>query len=258
MSDLQAQIIGKLRGGIYKRGFLLALIVVFYVLLITNLEYVPTRLSAMSIIKSAFPPDWSYAGSVFKGMMESINMAVVGTVMAAVLAIPFGFLAAFTVTGKKGSQLTKTLLNADRSFPELLLAIIFVRAVGLGPFAGVLALGLHSIGTLGKLYSEVVEAIDPNPVEGVRATGANSVATTWFAVLPQVLPEFVSYALYRFEINVRAATVLGFVGAGGIGKPLILNISYRNWDKVAMIMIVIVVAVTLIDAISGWLRSKLV
>jgi len=258
MSNLQASITRRVRVAILSRSIVFVLVIIFYLLLVGALEYTPTSLTPMSMLRQAIPPDTTYLPVVYRGMMESIQMAVVGTTMAAVLAIPFGFLAAFTITGKRGSQLAKTVLNGIRSFPELLLAIMFVRAVGLGAFAGVLALGIHSIGTLGKLYAEVVEGIDPNPVEAVRSTGAGPIATVWYAVLPQVLPEFASYALYRFEINIRAATVLGFVGAGGIGKPLILNIGYYNWDKVAMIMIVIIVTVVAIDMASGWLRGKLV
>ncbi len=258
MNEMYAEVLQKVRRSVITRSLVVVFFFIAYALLIGNLEYTRTKLNVLSILRDALPPDTAYLPVVSSAMMESFHMAVVGTVMAAVLAVPFGFLAAFTVTGMNGSQATKTFLNAVRSFPELLLAIIFVRAVGLGPFAGVLALGIHSIGTLGKLYSEVVEAIDPNPVEALRSTGATGIGTVWYAVLPQVLPEFASYALYRFEINVRAATVLGFVGAGGIGRPLILNISYRNWDKVALIIMVIVVTVTVIDLVSSWLRSKLV
>lgn len=138
------------------------------------------------------------------------------------------------------------------------MAILFIKAVGPGSFAGVLALGLHSVGMLGKLFAEEVENLDPGPIEALTASGASRLQTVWFAVLPQVLPGFLSYTLYRFEINVRSATILGIIGAGGIGTPLIFALSSRNWERVGIILLGIIVMITIIDVISGYLRKKLV
>lgn len=205
-----------------------------------------------------FPPAWYYWRDVTLGVVESLQIAVLGTSIAAVLALPFGFWAARNMGGKGLVALGKLGLNAIRTFPELLLAVIFIRWVGPGPFAGVLAMGIHSIGMLGKLYAEVVEAIDPAPVEALVATGANRLQVVWYAVIPQVLPEFASYALYRFEINSRAAAVLGLVGAGGIGTPLIFNLQQHNWPEVGMILVGVIVVVTAIDNGSGYLRRRIV
>jgi phosphonate transport system permease protein len=138
------------------------------------------------------------------------------------------------------------------------MAIIFIKAVGPGSFAGVLALGLHSIGMLGKLFSEEIENMDLGPTEALMATGANRFQTLWFAGIPQVIPGFISYTLYRFEINVRSATILGVIGAGGIGTPLIFALTSRDWNRVGMILLGIIVMVTMIDLISGYLRKKII
>ncbi|MBM7542750.1 phosphonate ABC transporter, permease protein PhnE [Amphibacillus cookii] len=190
-------------------------------------------------------------------MLETIAIAFAGVVVATILAIPVAFLAARNIS-KKFSYLGKALLNAIRAIPELIFAIIFVAAVGIGPYAGVLAISINSIGMLGKLYAEVIESIDLSTVDAIRASGGNRLQAIWYGVLPQVLPEFSSYSIYRFEIDVRASTVLGIVGAGGIGAPLILATYQRNWEDVGMILIVVVLFVSLIDFISGKIRKKLV
>lgn len=210
-------------------------------------------------------PELAYLDRVVSGLRESLEISVVGTGLAAVLAVPFGFWAART-PGRHGSSrqgpqvgagLGKIWLNAVRSFPELLLAIVFLRAVGLGPFAGILAMGLHSTGMLGKLYAEVIESIDTAPVEALSSVGANRLQVLWCAVLPQVLPDFASYALYRFEINVRAANVLGLVGAGGIGQALFFATNNGDWGRVGMILYGMIAVVTVIDYGSGRLRKRL-
>jgi phosphonate transport system permease protein len=138
------------------------------------------------------------------------------------------------------------------------MAILFIKAVGPGPFSGVLALGVHSIGMLGKLFSEAIENMDLKPAESLTACGANEIQKVWFAIIPQVLPEFASFSLYRFEINVRAASILGIVGAGGIGTPLIFALEARAWSRVGVILLGIIIMVTLIDIVSGYIRRKLV
>ncbi|MNI59617.1 Phosphate-import permease protein PhnE [compost metagenome] len=150
------------------------------------------------------------------------------------------------------------MLSVIRTFPEIVMAILFIKAVGPGSFAGVLALGLHSVGMLGKLFAEEVENMDSGQTEALLACGASKLQILWFAVIPQVLPGFLSYTLYRFEINLRSATILGVIGAGGIGTPLIFALSSRNWDRVGIILLGIIVMITLIDMISGAIRKKLV
>ncbi|HWI60197.1 MAG TPA: phosphonate ABC transporter, permease protein PhnE [Symbiobacteriaceae bacterium] len=222
-----------------------------------TLDWRETIPQTVRMLKMLFQPDWAYTPTLVVKLLETVEMALLGTLLAAILAVPFGFLAARNM-GKTLSGLGKFLLNAIRAFPEVILAIIFIKGVGPGPLAGIMAMGIHSIGMLGKLYAESVEAIDRGPTEAMLSVGANRIQQIWFGVVPQVLPEFSSYALYRFEINSRAATILGIVGAGGIGTDLIFAIQQRVWDRVGIILLGIIVVVTVIDIGSGWLRKKLV
>ncbi|WHY85724.1 phosphonate ABC transporter, permease protein PhnE [Neobacillus novalis] len=217
-----------------------------------------------AIFNGLFHPDWSYVSEpggedLLHGLLDTLAIAVLGTFISALLCIPFSFWAARNMS--KGHTLSGTgkfSLSFIRTFPELVMAIMFIKVVGPGSFAGVLALGLHSIGMLGKLFSEEIENMDLGPAEALLATGANRFQILWFAVLPQVIPGFLSYTLYRFEINVRSATILGVIGAGGIGTPLIFALTSRNWNRVGIILLGIIVMVTLIDLISGYLRKKII
>mgnify|MGYP001815271706 FL=1 len=205
------------------------------------------------------PPAWSSLPLAIEQMIVTIAIAWIGTLIGALLSLPIGFLAANNVSGGVVSGFARLLLDAIRAVPELVLAlVVFIPIVGLGPPAGALAIGIHSIGTLGKLTSEAVESIDPGPVEASRAVGGGSLAVQRWGVLPQVLPEIVAFWLYRFEINVRAAGVLGLVGAGGIGAMLANALTYRRWDVAGMAVIVIVVATILIDYASGWVRRRII
>jgi phosphonate transport system permease protein len=201
--------------------------------------------------------EWSYAPEAALKLLDTIMMAILGTLVASILAVPFGFLAAKNVSGW-GARVGRFLLNLIRTFPEVVLAIVFIKGVGPGPLAGIMAMGIHSIGLLGKLYGDVVEAIDKGPIEAIQAAGGNRIQQIWYGVIPQVLPEFASYALYRFEINSRAAVVLGVVGAGGIGAPLIFAIQQVDWGRVGIILLEIVLVVSAIDLGSGRIRKKLV
>jgi phosphonate transport system permease protein len=216
-----------------------------------------------AIIKGVLTPEWPFmleSEGVVENMIITVQIALIGTTIAAVLAVPFGFLAARNMSKKNVwiSWVGKRILNVIRTLPELIVAIIFIVGVGPGAFAGVLAIGFHSIGMIGKLYSEAIENMDEGTMEALTAVGANRLQTLWFAVLPQVLPEFLSYALYKFEINVRAASVLGMVGAGGIGAPLLFALQGHNWEKVGAILIGIISFVILVDLISGTIRKRLV
>ena len=204
-------------------------------------------------------PDWSYLPTAMDGMIESLQLAWVGTVLGAILSLPLGFIGARNVSSGVVSNVVRQLLNAIRAFPEVVLAVaIMIPIAGLGPVAGALAIGLHSVGTLGKLTAEVVEGIDPGPVEAVRAAGGGSIQVQRWGVLPQVLPEIVAFWLYRFEINIRAAAVLGVVGAGGIGFSLQQTISFHRYPLAGTAVIVVVVATIAVDTVSGWVRRRII
>lgn len=203
-------------------------------------------------------PDWSYFPTAWEGMMQSIQMAWIGTVIGAVLSLPLGFLGAKNVSGGPLSVVIRQVLNAIRAFPEIILAVLLIPPLGLGAVTGAVALGLHSTGTLGKLTAEVIEGIDTGPVEAARSSGANQVQTLRWGVLPQVLPEIVAFWIYRFEINVRASAVLGVVGAGGVGQSLVNTVNFRHWDKAGMLLVVIVGTVILIDLASGRIRRRII
>lgn len=204
-------------------------------------------------------PDWTYLGRSVEAMLESLQIAWVGTVIGAILSLPLGFFAAKNVSSGVVSTFVRQVLNAIRAFPELILAIaIFIPIAGLGPVAGALAVGIHSIGTLGKLTAEVIEGIDSGPVEAARAVGGRTLQVQRWGVLPQVLPEIVAFWLYRFEINIRAAAVLGVVGAGGIGTVLQQTIVFGRFPRAGMAIIVVVVATIIVDTISGWARRRII
>lgn len=211
------------------------------------------------IIPQFFKPDATYGRKVISYMLETLFIAYAGSLIAAILAVPFAFFAATNIMNNRLlSTAGKWVLNAIRTFPEILLALVFVVAIGPGPFAGVMAIGLHSIGMLGKLYTEAIESIDMNVVQAMEANGANKIQILFYAIIPQVIPEFLSYAIYRFEINVRASTILGLIGAGGIGTLIIIASTNRNWDQIGMILIVIILVVTIIDYLSTAIRKKIV
>ncbi|HZW27990.1 MAG TPA: phosphonate ABC transporter, permease protein PhnE [Trueperaceae bacterium] len=204
-------------------------------------------------------PDRELFPLALGAMLETFYMAVLGTLLGGILAFALSFLAARNLLGGTGRAMPgKALLVAIRTFPEILLAIIFVAAAGPGPTAGIMAMGIHSIGFLGKIFSDVIEGIDPGPMEAIRAAGGNGLHVFLYAVVPQVLPEFASNVLYRFEINLRAATILGLVGAGGIGGPLIQRLQFRRWDEISMILIVIVSFIVVVDFVSSTVRRRLV
>ncbi len=206
-----------------------------------------------------FPPDVDYLGRSLEGMVGSIQMAWIGTIIGALLSLPLGVFGAKNISSGVVSGVVRQVLNAIRAVPEVVLAVVvFVPIAGLGPLAGTLAIGVHSIGTLGKLTAEVVEGIDPGPVEAARAVGARPLQVQRWGILPQVSPEIVAFWLYRFEINIRAAAVLGVVGAGGIGGVLQNTLSYRRYDKAGMAILVVIVATILIDLVSGAIRRRII
>ncbi len=198
--------------------------------------------------------DWSlYIGK----MWQTIQMALWGTFLAIIVAVPLGLLGSSNIAPAWIQQPVRRVLDLIRSIPDLVVAVIFITAVGLGPFAGVMAMMFNTGGVLAKLFSEAVESIDKGPVEGVRATGAGRLQEIIWGVIPQVAPLWTSYALYRFESNSRAATVLGLIGAGGIGQVLIDSTNTFRYGETGCIVLVIVVAVSGIDLLSQAIRSRL-
>jgi phosphonate transport system permease protein len=203
-----------------------------------------------------FPPDFSQWRYYLEEILITLQIAIWGTFLAIIFAIPFGLMAAENVSPIWLRQPVRRLMDALRAINELVFALLFVAAVGLGPFTGVLAIFVHTTGILAKLFSEAVEAIDPRPVEGIRATGANVLEEILYGVIPQVIPLWVSYSLYRFESNVRSATVVGMVGAGGIGVVLWEVIRGFYFAQTCAVMLMIIVTVSLIDLLSASLRRR--
>lgn len=208
----------------------------------------------VTLARDFFPPDFSQWRFYVQEMVVTIHLAVWGTVLAVVASVPFGLMSAENVAPLWLRQPVRRLMDALRAINEIVFAMLFVVAVGLGPFAGVLALFIHTTGVLAKLFSEAVEAIDPRPVEGIRATGAHPLEEIAFGIIPQVMPLWISYALYRFESNVRSATVVGMVGAGGIGVVLWEQIRGFYFAETCAVIIIIVCSVSLIDVVSSRLR----
>ncbi len=204
-------------------------------------------------------PEWFWGFKKWiKLLAETLLISYVGTMTGMLVAFGLNFLAAENTSPAPWIRFTvRRLLEFARTVPSVVFALIFVIAFGLGPIPGVLAIALHSSGALGKLFSEVVENADMKPIEGVRATGASWLSCMRFAVLPQVIAGFSSYTLLRFEINVREASVMGFVGAGGIGQELVVAIRKFYYSDVSAILVMIVVTVFLIDIGTGWLRGRL-
>ena len=205
------------------------------------------------------PAEWFWGWRKWLWMLaETILISYVGTMIGAVLAFALNFLAAQNTSPAPWLRFViRRLLEFARTVPGIVFALIFVIAFGLGPMAGVLAIAIHSTGALGKLFSEIVENADMKPVEGVRSTGASWLSCMRFAVLPQVSAGYASYALLRFEINVREASVMGFVGAGGIGQELVVAIRKFYYSDVSAILLTIIVTVFIIDIGTGWLRGRL-
>jgi phosphonate transport system permease protein len=208
----------------------------------------------VTFLRDFFPPDFREWRSYLEEMIVTIEIAVWGTALAVLFAIPFALLCSENIVPWWVHQPCRRLMDICRAINELVFAMLFVTAVGLGPFAGVLALFVHTTGILAKLFAEAVEAIDPQPIEGIRATGASALEEIVYGVIPQVMPLWISYALYRFESNVRSASVVGLVGAGGIGLDIWEIVRSFQFAQTCAVMIMIFATVIAIDLISGRLR----
>ena len=200
---------------------------------------------------------------VLEKIVETVFLALMGTTLAITLAIPLSFLAARNLMARNPLGTTiyfgvRTFFNIMRSIEPLILAIVFTVWVGLGPFAGVMALALHSVAALGKLYSEQIESIDPGPIEAITATGASPLQVVRYAVVPQIVPSFIAFTIYRWDTNVRMSTVIGFVGGGGIGFVLQQYINLLQYRQAATAVWAITIVVALMDYFSAWIREKVV
>lgn len=209
-------------------------------------------------ISRSFPPNWSILGNLLTPAVETVQIALWGTLLGVIGAIPVSFLAARNLNRNRVVyQAVRQALNVTRSINELILALVFVSAVGLGPFPGVLALALHGVGMVGKFFAESIEEIDDGPLEALRATGARPLQVIVFGVLPQVVTAWIATVLYRFEVNLRQATVLGMVGAGGLGFELVNSLKLFKYQDTATCIVVVTLMVVVADAISSRLRQMI-
>jgi len=212
----------------------------------------------LDFLRRMVPPDPSVLGHALRGATQTLQIAIVGTAIAAILALPVGFLAARNVSPPWLFYVARSILNMFRAVDTLVYALIFVAAVGLGPFPGVLAVVAYTATVLAKLYSEAIESIDPGPVEAVVATGATRLQLLRWGILPQLVPQFLSFTLYRFETNIRAAAILGFVGAGGIGFYIQTYLRMLNYPAASTVLLVLIALVMVVDFASSRLRARLV
>jgi phosphonate transport system permease protein len=210
------------------------------------------------LAKDFFPPDFSDLKLYLEEMLVTLHIALWGTILAVIFSVPLGLMCSENVAPIWLRQPVRRLMDASRAINEMVFAMLFVVTVGLGAFAGVLALWIHTTGVLAKLFSEAVEAVDPQPIEGIRSTGAGKLTEIWFGILPQVFPLWISFTLYRFESNVRSATVVGMVGAGGIGVILWELVRGFLFKETFAAMLVIIVAVTIFDLLSQRLRKMVI
>ncbi|MDR3588394.1 MAG: phosphonate ABC transporter, permease protein PhnE [Negativicutes bacterium] len=249
---------------VLRRGLLLVFLAVVYVWSAygTNLniaELIRGVPQLGDILGRMLPPNLSILPRLLGPTVETLQISIWGTTLAIFFTIPFGLAAARNIAPHPLIyRASRFILNATRSISEIIFALVFVAAVGLGPFPGVLALAFHSVGMLGKFLADSIENIDPGPVEALVATGASKWQVIVYAIVPQILPEFVTLCLYRWELNFRSATILGIVGAGGIGFELITSMRLFKYQDMTTVLIVVLVMVSIVDTISSWVRSKII
>lgn len=243
-----------LQGGAVLAGILLS---IWYVGLFDLPRLVEGGPSILSLLREMFPPDFRDAPRWMKPLVDTLAMSIAGTILAVAFSLPLAFLAARNTSPHPLIyQAARGVLNGLRAIPELIMGIIFVAAVGFGALPGVLALGLHSVGMVGKFFAEAIEHVNPAPVEAAWAAGATPTQVVVHAILPQVLPQLADVSVYRWEYNFRASTVMGMVGAGGIGFELMASLRLMQYREVSAILIIILLMVTVVDAFSSFLRSR--
>ncbi|MGW8482506.1 phosphonate ABC transporter, permease protein PhnE [Microbacterium sp. NPDC055903] len=204
-----------------------------------------------------FPPDFSKIGTIVALLVETLQMAIVGTVLGVVLSLVVAFGAASNIAPRWLYYPSRWVMNVIRAVPDLVFALMFVSAVGLGPFAGILAMTLGSLGSIGKIFAEAMESVDNGPIVAMQAVGASKRQVIQYGILPQAAPLLVSYTLLLFEGNVRGATILGLVGAGGIGLELTTAMRMYDYGHLSAIIICIIVLVTVIDQGSALIRRRI-
>ena len=211
------------------------------------------------LLAEMFPPDFREFPRYLASMVKTIQIGLVGTTLAIILSIFLGVLAARNITPAWFFYaVSRGILDFNRSMSDIVLALIFIIAVGFGPFSGVMAVAISSAGLLGKLYADTIEAIDPKAVEAIGATGANRIQTILFAIIPQVLPTSIANTLFIADRNIRMAVVLGVVGAGGIGGDLMMQIRLFHYPQAAAMILVIFVTIWLLGSLSDYLRKKII
>ncbi|RWZ55169.1 phosphonate ABC transporter, permease protein PhnE [Halobacillus fulvus] len=249
-----------------KRSNLLILLVILVLYIVSSLQTNSSLLrfdgeffsNVWRMMSQMWPPQFAYAPMIWPKLMETIQMAVLSTVLAALFCIPLCLVSAQNIVRNKWIYNgMKGFLNILRTIPELILAVLFVGLFGIGVFSGILALFIFSLGILAKLMSETIEGIDNHQLEAMEATGGNRLQVIWYAVIPQILPQFASFSLYVFEINIRASVVLGFVGAGGIGLLIQQQINFLNYPAAMAVVMIIFFVVVIIDFISNKMREAL-
>ena len=215
---------------------------------------------AWDIFRRMVPPAFAEASErgVVGKVLESVHIAWIGTLIGATLSLPLAFLAAENVAPAAVRIPVRQLFNVIRAVPELILAVILIPITGLGPWAGALAIGIHSVGTLGKWATETIEGVDTGPLEAVAATGGRWVSGMRWGVVPQILPVVTSQWLFRFEINVRASAVLGMIGAGGVGSELVSQLVFRNFPAVGAVLLMTIAVVLSIDTASAAVRRRII
>ena len=236
----------------------LVAVVVSWRLLDVNYSFLPTAFREfMDLVNRMYPPNVEYTGQILRPLIETIHIAVLGTVLAVVLSVPVALLGAEnTAPNRLGYAFGKFVISSTRSVNVIIWALIFVIIMGPGALAGVLAVGVRSIGFCSKLLAEAIEEIDRGQVEAITATGATSVEAVIYGIVPQIKPAFVGITTYRWDINVRASTIIGFVGAGGIGVELTTSINFFRWQNVLTILLAILGIVIFSEVTSAYLRRK--
>jgi len=227
-------------------------------LLQINYNYVGTAPEEfMDLMYRMYPPNVGYTGEILSPMIETVHIAILGTALAILMAIPVSLIGAENTTPNRFTFLLgKFIISASRSVNVIIWALIFVIIFGSGALAGTLAIAVRSIGFCSKLIAEAIEEIDPGQVEAVKATGANSIEAAIYGIAPQIKPAFIGVSTYRWDINVRASTIIGFVGAGGIGVELNTSINFFAWQQVLTILLAILVIVVFSEVVSAYLRRK--
>lgn len=249
-------------GNRWLRWGLAAAILAYLVWGIGDLEFDLARIErgipkAIDMLGAMVPPDLARWDLLLEGLVESLQMAIIATAVGAVVSVPIGLGAAANVATAPIYLLAKFYIGISRTFPEILIAIFFVKAFGFGTFAGVLTLFIASTGFVGKLFAEEVEAIDPGQAEAIRATGAGPAKVLLYAILPQVMPRYIGLLIYRLDINLRESTILGIVGAGGIGAVLYNSFARYEYDFSAAILLAIIAVVLVGEWGSGYVRARI-